>query len=81
VNPGPGAAPVPIKEDRLIPLPTDALKLRGFELISTPAKLTPRLSKYATPAPGNGLVWNSDWGLNDAPFVSVRVNPLTLASA
>jgi hypothetical protein len=73
-----------MKVDRLIPAPTVARKLLMAEPVavvtSTPAKLVPLLSRYATPAPANGPVANSDWGLKDAPFVSVRTYPLPLAS-
>ena len=75
-----------MKGDRLSPAPTDALKLciafpdGESELTPTPAKFTPGLLKYATPAPENGPVLNSDWGLYDAPLVSVRMYPPPLAS-
>ena len=75
-NPAAGAAPVPIMERRLNPLP--AWILNVFEVPVVAAMLL--LSIYATPTPGKGPVINSDWGLNDAPLVSVRVNPFQLAS-
>ena len=75
-NPAAGAAPVPIMERRSKPLPAWILNVFAVPVVA--AMLL--LSIYATPAPENGPVLNSDWGLYDAPLVSVRVNPPPLAS-
>ena len=77
VNPTPAAAPVPTSERTSRPAPTLTWKLRPVLVLSRMLLL----SSSATPAPANGPVINSDWGLYSAPFVSVRVYPPPLASA
>jgi hypothetical protein len=70
VKPDAGAAWVP--NISLILRPPDGIEITNVLIVAEKGgKLL--LSSNTTPAPGNGPVVNSAWGLYAAPFVSVRL--------